>query len=138
MLPTTLKITLEVALFCYFVIILVCLKYKAIELKYTLLWIFCGLAMAFMLLFPDEFLRFINLIGIEGTMNGLFISFIAFLIMITMSLTSIVSKQTKKIRRLAQQIAILERRMQRLEAQGVKEGLENPTDEAPCGHGEKL
>lgn len=120
MLPTTLTITLEVALVCYFLVILIFLKYKAIELKYTLLWIFCGLAMAFMLLFPEVFLRFINLLGIESTMNGLFISFIAFLIMITMSLTSIVSKQTKKIRRLAQQIAILDRKIQELEEKAEK------------------
>lgn len=43
MLPIMLRITLGVGLVLYFTVILLFLKYKAIELKYTLIWIFAGL-----------------------------------------------------------------------------------------------
>ena len=95
MLPIMLRITLGVGLVLYFTVILLFLKYKAIELKYTLIWIFCGVAMLLMVIFPKLLTFLLNPLGIVGTMNGLFILFIAFLLIISMSLTSIVSRQSK-------------------------------------------
>lgn len=115
MLPIMLRVTLGIGIVFYFIIILIFLKYKAIELKYTLLWIFCGIAMLLMVLFPKLLLFLLIPMGITGTMNGLFVLFIAFLIIISMSLTSIVSKQSSKIRILVQEIAILKKKMQDLE-----------------------
>ncbi len=115
MLSTKLTITLGAALFFYFIIILLFLKHRAIELKYTLLWIFSGIIMAIMIFFPYTFRAFIHLLGITSTMNGLFVFFIGVLIMICMSLTSIVSKQTNKLRTLTQELAILEKRIRELE-----------------------
>ena len=115
MLPTRLMITLGVALTAYFILILIFLKHRAIELRYTLLWIFSGIVMGIMLLFPQAFRAFINLLGITSTMNGLFIFFIGVLIMICMSLTSIVSKQANRLRTLTQELAILEKRIRELE-----------------------
>lgn len=115
MLPTTLRVSLGIGIICYFIIILMFLKYKAIELKYALLWIFSGAAMLFMVLFPGLLLLVIAPLGITGTMNGLFILFIAFLMIISMSLTSIVSKQSSKIRILIQEVSILKKKIQDLE-----------------------
>ena len=78
MLPIMLRITLGVGLVLYFTVILLFLKYKAIELKYTLIWIFCGVAMLLMVIFPKLLTFLLNPLGIVGTMNGLFILFIAF------------------------------------------------------------
>lgn len=121
MLPLILRITLGVGLIIYFVAILLFLKYKAIELKYTLIWIFCGLTMLLMIAFPDLLTFLLNLFGIAGTMNGLFILLIAFLLMISMSLTSIVSRQSSKIRILVQEISILSKKIQDLEEKFVNE-----------------
>lgn len=115
MLPTMLRITLFTGLIFYFVAILLFLKYKAIELKYTLIWIFCGLAMLLMVICPGLFIFLVNLLGITGTMNGLFILLIAFLLMISMSLTSIVSRQSSKIRVLVQEVAILRKKIEDME-----------------------
>lgn len=117
MLSIKLTITLGVALLAYFIIILVFLKHRAIELKYTLLWIFSGILMAIMIFFPYTFRAFIHFLGITSTMNGLFVFFIGMLIMICMSLTSIVSRQTNKLRTLTQELAILEKRLRELESQ---------------------
>lgn len=115
MLPMILRITLGAGLILYFATILLFLKYKAIELKYTLIWIFCGLIMLLMVIFPSLLTFLLNLFGIVGTMNGLFILFIAFLVMISMSLTSIVSRQSGKIRILVQEISILRKKIQDME-----------------------
>lgn len=120
MLPTKLMITLGIALTAYFILILVFLKHRAIELRYTLLWIFSGMVMGIMLLFPHAFRASINLLGITSTMNGLFIFFIGILIMICMSLTSIVSRQANKLRTLTQELAILEKRIRELERADIR------------------
>ena len=117
MIPQTLQITLCVGVVCYFIFILHFLKKKMLELKYTLIWLFAGLIMGIMVFFPQLFISFIHLLGIEGNMNGLFILTIAFCIMVLMTLTAIVSRTAIKIRTLVQEIAMLEKRIRELEAE---------------------
>ena len=109
MLPSNLRITLGIALVIYFALILIFLKRKAIELKYTLLWLLAGVCMAILVIFPPILPAFLRLLGITGNMNGLFMICIGFLMILSMALTSIVSRQSRKIRELAQSIAIMER-----------------------------
>ncbi len=113
-LPTNLRITLAIALIVYLVLILLFLKNKAIELKYTLLWLLAGAAMAVLVIFPNVLPWFIHLLGVTDNMNGLFLICIAFLMMLLMELTSIVSRQARKIRSLTQGQAILEREVREL------------------------
>ena len=112
--PVNLRITLGIALVIYFCLILVFLKRKAIELKYTLLWLLAGICMTILVMFPSILPACLRLLGITGNMNGLFIICIAFLMMLCMALTSIVSRQAGKIRKLAQSMAILEKELREL------------------------
>ncbi len=122
-LPVNLRITLAIALVVYLVLILVFLKNKAIELKYTLLWLAAGVAMGILIVFPEILPWFIHLLGVTDNMNGLFLICIAFLMMLLMELTSIVSRQARKIRRLTQNQAIMEREIRELkESIGEKNG----------------
>lgn len=116
MIGTTLRIVLILAVISYFFVILKFLKDKALSLKYTLLWIFAGLVMGALAIFPNILTNFVSVIGIQSNMNGLFIFCIAFIIMILMSITSIVSRQNRKIRTLIQEMGILEKRIRDLEA----------------------
>lgn len=111
MLPVNLRITLGIALIIYFGLILLFLKRKAIELKYTLLWLLAGLCMTILIIFPHILPAFLGVLGIVGNMNGLFIICIAFLMMLCMALTSIVSRQAGKIRKLTQSMAIMEKEL---------------------------
>ena len=115
-----LRITLAVALVVYFVLILLFLKNKAIELKYTLLWLLAGLCMTVLVFYPGLLTRIIHLFGITDNMNGLFIFCIAFLMMLVMELTSIVSRQAGKIRSLTQGQAILEREVRELQKKAAE------------------
>lgn len=115
MIPFTLRITLSIAVICYFVIILYYLKKRMLELKYTLLWLAAGAVMGIMIFFPELLVWFVGVLGIESNMNGLYVLSIAFIIAILMTLTSIVSRQAMKIRTLIQEMSMLEKRIRELE-----------------------
>ena len=120
MIPGTLRVVLIAAVIVYFIMILIFLKNKTLGLRYTLLWMFAGMILAVLVIWPELLSRLVRLVGIQNNMNGLFIMAIAFIVMIMMSLTSIVSRQTNKIRHLIQEIAILEKRVRELEKDSVK------------------
>lgn len=115
MIPYALRVTLSIAVICYFIIILYYLKKRMLELKYTLIWLAAGVVMGIMLIFPDLLEWFRSLLGIESNMNALYMLCFAFIIMILMTLTSIVSRQMIKIRVLIQEISMLEKRVRDLE-----------------------
>ena len=115
MIPYALRVTLSIAVSCYFIIILYYLKKRMLELKYTLIWLAAGVVMGIMLIFPDLLEWFRSLLGIESNMNALYMLCFAFIIMILMTLTSIVSRQMLKIRVLIQEISMLEKRVRDLE-----------------------
>lgn len=115
MIPATLRLTLIIALVCYFIVILYFLKQKALNLKYTLLWLVAGFVMGILVVVPELLVRIIHIFGIQDNMNGLFLFAIGFLTMILLSLTSIASRQNRKIRTLTQELAILEKRVRDLE-----------------------
>lgn len=123
MLSTNLRVTLVVALVCYFVIMLIFLKNKTLELKYTLLWILAGLIMAILVAYPRLLQIFVTMVGIESNMNGLFIFCIAFLMILVMSLTAIVSNQNRKIRKLIQIQSLMGKKIEDLE-KIMKESVE--------------
>lgn len=115
MIPTTLRLILIVAVISYFCIILIFLKKRELELKYSLLWMAAGTILGIMVIWPNSLSMFIHMIGITDNMNGLFILCIAFLITILMSITAIVSKQSERIKNLTQIIARMEKRIRELE-----------------------
>lgn len=122
MLPDNLRNTLIIATCCYFILILIFLKRKSLELKYTLLWIFAGFFMALAIMFPEILVYLTRFLGIQSNMNALYVVCIGFVIIILMALTSIVSRQTMKIRTLIQEIGMLEKRVRELE--GITDGHE--------------
>ena len=124
MIPSTLRFVLIVAVICYFIIILYFLKQRALNLKYTLLWLLAGAVMGILVIVPELLTAIIHVFGIQDNMNGLFIFCIGFIIMILLSLTSIASRQNRKIRTLTQELAILDKRLREVEA-SMKENAES-------------
>lgn len=115
MLPIILRTTLIIGLICYFILLLIFLKNKALLLKYALLWIFAGIFLGCMVIFPNILSWITQILGFESNMNGLFVLCIAFVVIIMMALTSIVSRQAIRIRILVQTNAMLEKRVRELE-----------------------
>lgn len=119
MIPSHLRITLILAVISYFIVILYFLKQKALNLKYTLLWLVAGFVMGVLVVVPELLTRLIRVFGIQDNMNGLFLFCIGFIILILLSLTSIASRQNRKLRTLTQELAILDKRVRDLEKEGV-------------------
>lgn len=125
MIPFALRVTLCIAVICYFIIILYYLKKRMLELKYTLVWILAGIVMGIMIFFPGLLVWFVRLLGIESNMNGLYVLCFAFIIATLMTLTSIASRQALKIRTLIQEISMLEKRIRELESNETEKGCED-------------
>lgn len=115
MIPSHLRVTLIIAVVSYFIVILYFLKQKALNLKYTLIWLVAGAVMGVLVVVPELLTRIIRLFGIQDNMNGLFLFCIGFIILILLSLTSIASRQNRKLRTLTQELAILDKRVRDLE-----------------------
>ncbi len=110
-----LRILLIAGVIIYFVLILHWLKTKALNLKYSLLWLLSGVAMGLLVVFPNALIWLSKITGIQTPMYALLVCAIAFVIAILMSITSIVSRQNRKIRTLIQENALLEKRIRDLE-----------------------
>ena len=118
MIPSHLRITLIIVVISYFIVILYFLKQKALNLKYTLLWLVAGAVLGVLVVVPELLTRTIRLFGIQDNMNGLFLFCIGFIVLILLSLTSIASRQNRKLRTLTQELAILDKRVRDLEKDG--------------------
>lgn len=120
MIPFTLRVTLCIAVICYFIIILYYLKRRMLELKYTLIWLFAGAVMGLLILFPELLLVIVKILSIETNMYALFVLCFAFIIAVLMTLTAIVSRQSQKIKILIQEISMMEKRIRELEEAEVE------------------
>lgn len=103
------------AIVIYFIILFILLKKKRLTLRYTLLWLFCGLVLLLLSLFPGLLKWVTAVLGFQVQSNALFAILFFFVLLILMSLTSIISKQNEYIKRLVQHTALLEKRIRVLE-----------------------
>lgn len=112
---STLRIALLIAIVIYYIIVINLLRKGKLSLRYSLIWLFMGICLALILIFPNILVEFSNLIGIVEPINGLFTVIIGFILMLLMLISSIVSKQSDKIKNLTQDNALLEKRIRELE-----------------------
>jgi len=115
MIPLVLQLASLVGILIYFAVIFCLLKRQFLLLKYTLMWIFSGLVMAIVVIFPGLLEKFSELVGISTPSNALFAALIFIILLILMSLTSIISGLSTTNIKLIQSVALLEKRVRDLE-----------------------
>ena len=115
MLPASLRIAILIGIVVYFFILIMLLRQKRLNLKYTLLWLFSGLLMLILSVFPQLLSGITSLLGIQLQSNALFAILFFCGMIILMSLTSIISKQNESIKQLVQYTALLEKRVREVE-----------------------
>lgn len=115
------QIIMLLAVLCYFVLLIFLLRKKMLNLKYGLLWIFSGVLMLILAIFPGILNSFSRLVGIASPTNALFAVILFCVMIILMSLTAIVSGLNNKVKRLAQAIALLENRLRAVETAEKRE-----------------
>lgn len=111
----TARIVLFIFVLVYLVILFNLIKRKKYELKYTLIWMLLGFTMLILISFPSILEYVSYLIGVSLPINTLFILGIFFSLFISMCITAIVSSLTTKVKKIAQYVAILEKRVRELE-----------------------
>lgn len=107
--------SLAVGLVAFYAVLILMLRRKTLALKYTLVWMLSGLALAVFLIFPQVVLGASELIGVSNPVNAVFLLFAGFSLLLTLSLTSIASQLAEKNRKLVQNVALLEQRVRDLE-----------------------
>lgn len=100
----------------YFALILTLLKKRKFILTYSLLWLFAGVVMLVIAIFPQLLGIVAGFLGFEVASNGLFALCILLIIMILVSITAAITAFSGRIRRLVQTQALLEKRVRELEA----------------------
>ena len=115
MLSPSLRYAILIAIGIYFIILVVLLKQKKLALRYTLLWLFSGVLMLLVCIFPQILGGITRLLGIKLLSNALFAILFFCMIMILVSLTAIISKQGEAIKQLVQHAALLEKRLRDIE-----------------------
>jgi len=115
MVPLMLQEVSLIGILIFFAAIFYLLKKKVLLLKYTLMWLFSGLVMAVVVIFPGLLNKFSMLVGIKTPSNALFAALIFIILLILMSLTSIISGLSVTNIKLAQSVALLEKRVRDLE-----------------------
>ncbi len=107
-----LRVSLVLGILVYLIMIVVLLRKKSLNLKYSLLWLFMAAVLLILVLFPQLVSFIAHLIGIVSPINAIFLAFIFFILLLLISLTSIVSKQQRKIKTLIQHLAILQKQVE--------------------------
>lgn len=113
---TSMRYAILLAVAVYFIVLIVLLRQKRMSLRYSLLWLCCGVVMLLLSMFPG-LLRFVTgILGFQVQSNALFAILFFFVLLILMSLTFIISKQNEYIKRLVQHTALLEKRLRDMES----------------------
>ncbi len=110
-----LRILLLIGVAVYLFVILWLMKKQKLLVRYSIIWLFSAAVLALFAVFPYIVLVLRDLTKIVTPSNLIFMMAIAFLLLISLCLTSIVSGLSEKIKKLAQQNALLERRVRELE-----------------------
>ena len=103
-----LRLIMLVIIISLFVFFITMLRKKKMDLKYCLVWLIALFGIALFCAFPAWLDSLSDFLGIGVPVNTLFLVCIAFLTCICISLTIVVSRLTERLRKLTQNIAILE------------------------------
>ena len=103
-----LRLIMILVIIVLFIFFINMLRKGKMDLKYCLVWLIGLLGIAVFCIFPGLLYGLSGLLGIEVAVNTLFLICIAFLACICISLTIVASRLSNRLRKLAQNIAILE------------------------------
>lgn len=113
---TILQIIMIVSSLLFLCYIIIMLRNKKIELKYTLIWLFAGISFLAIAVFPG-LLRYLSaLLHIVEPVNTLFLFIIFFALLIIFTLTIALSRNANRVKTLTQEIGILKMELEKLKS----------------------
>ena len=99
----------------FLVVILWLLKKGRLTVRYSIIWLMAGGALLVFAVFPYIVLVLRDWLNMEMPVNVIFTLVLAFVLLLLLSLSTIVSGFAEKLKRLAQENALLEKRVRELE-----------------------
>ena len=102
------------------VIIIGMIRRKALELRYALAWLLVGIGVLILDLFPGIMERLSAFMGIELPINMLFFWGFCFSLVLIFGLTMSMSRMSIRIKNLAQELALYEKREEEKEKKKEK------------------
>lgn len=120
-----LRIVLILGVLLYLGIIFFLLKKKKLTVQFSIIWLLSGAVLLLFAVFPYIVLILGDIFRVINPVNFVFIVLFVFVLFILLSLSSAVSVFSGKIKRMAQEQALLEERIRTLEkelAENTKEG----------------
>lgn len=103
-----LQIFLVLGCLSFLIIIINMLRKEKIDLKYSLVWLLSGISLILFSIWPMIIIDFAKFIGIIEPVNAVFLLVIFFLLLIIFSLTVALSNQSIRVRKIAQELALIE------------------------------
>ena len=111
---TRLQIIMIAASLLFMGFVVVMIRNRKIELKYTLAWLLAGVSFLAMSLFPGLLVFISSLLNIVEPVNTLFLSIIFFMLLIIFTLTVALSRNANRVKTLTQEIGIIKMELERL------------------------
>lgn len=110
-----LRIALIVITAIYLFFVLKSIKDKKIQISFSSIWLFTGLALVIALIIPNSVQRFSNFLGFKVSVNMIFCiaNFICFYMILNLNM--LLTKENKKNVALVQEISILKKKVEELE-----------------------
>ena len=127
MIDWKLQVVVSIGMLFYFFVLIYFLKKKQLTTKYALLWIFAGVVMFVMVLFPQILTFFAGIFGFDVPANMLFAVIFFCIIVLLIFLTSVATKLNDRVTKLTQSVALLEKRVRELEQQTASDKKEEET-----------
>ena len=115
------QIIVAVVIIIALCIIINMIRKKALELRYALAWLCVGVGVLILDLFPGIMNWLAVFMGIELPINMLFFWGFCFSLIIIFGLTMSISRMSIRIKNLAQELALYEKRQEMQKIKGEKE-----------------
>lgn len=109
---TRLQIILLVVLLIALIFLIVQIKHRKLDLKYSLSWLMLVVVLIILCCFPRLLVVLTGFLGITTPINMIFFCGFCFALIIIYTLTIAISKMADHIRCLAQKIALLEKELE--------------------------
>ncbi len=105
------------------------IRKKRVALKYALLWLFSGIVMLALAVFPGLLDWIAGVLGVYNPVNALFAIMLCCVMLLQISFSVIVSGEKKTTVRLTQEIALLEQRLRELETERDSHTVKNESSQ---------
>lgn len=109
-----LRIGLLIAAILVFVLIIISVAKKYLNIKYSIVWLLWSLLSLIMAIFPESFYSLANILGIELPVNAVFLIMIALLYALVFYLYMMITKHNEEIIKLTYEVASLKKEISEL------------------------